>query len=148
MIKRALAWLGIVLLVAPVHAVECDTAKTSAELDRGTVLARYRIQPWETLQLGEFASAYRALTRNLREPWIRELSTGSSNRVIDVKGRKLLLVDACKQRVCASENIHVLFDPATRAIAYRLREGGLTTTSGDASLRALAADGCLDGIGE
>ena len=139
------------LATSPSGAFECVLAKTAGELVRGGAqapLARYRVQPWETLKLADFASSYRTLTRNLQQEWIKELSAGAFNRVIDVKGRKLVLVDACKPTVCDSESILVLFDPTSRAVAYRLREGGLTTTAGEPSLRALAADGCLEGIGE
>lgn len=154
MTRRALLVAGMLsagLASADALAIECPASRTVVEVDRASAaLARYRVQPWESLKLADFGAAYQRATRHLREPWIRELSAGAVNRVISVQGRngRLVLVEACKPELCSSENLLVLFDPASKAIAYRLREGGLVTTAGDASLRALAGDTCLERVGE
>ena len=71
--------------------------------------------PQRLLKVVEFASAYRAATRDVDLPaWTKRLAAGQSAQIVEIGGNKRILTSACSKSGCLDERIYILFDPETK----------------------------------
>lgn len=92
----------------------------------------YEVPPWEIKKIKKFNSGYLKILGNKSKiRWLRDLSGPSStNKFIDTKKGKFVLINSCNQNKCDSDYIYILFDPQSATDYALLIEGGDTVWLG------------------